>query len=431
MSENADHTAPRTSTGSIERLAGAPGALGAVLLVALILRLAYCFILGPALVRHRAADLGWLVVNGRIASDPYDQIARNIVLGKGYVDDSGRRNYERAPGYVLFLAGGYRLWGFELWKVQLAQSVLDTLSCLLVFLVAMRVLRDHQAALLAAGLYAVYYKMINMVSRPMSETLYVFLLLLFLLLFVISFPRAGFSFTAGLGLGLVTLTRPITLFFPAVVVGLYLLRGWKGGVRRAVPFVLAFGLACFYLPLRNYRETGRLFFGLGGGKIAYMGAVIDYSKVFRGEEQRLVDEIQRDAPSFPYDVEVDSRLGTTAIRTILAEPWAYAGRVAYRLYLFWVYPDYSTPLMAAKSSLGLLFSLVMCGLAVYGAGVARAAGALLSPLVSLFLYCYGLYALIYATPRYATPLFPILFILAAMGAMTLWRGRPRRAHDGS
>jgi hypothetical protein len=67
--------------------------------------------------------------------------------------------------------------------------------------------------------------------------------------------------------------------------------------------------------------------------------------------------------------------------------------------------------------------------AVYGAVVARAAGAVLSPLVSLFLYCYALYALIYATPRYASQLFPILFILAAMGVVTLWRKRPRRAHD--
>ena len=427
MTGNAERAASTISAGKAGRFARAHGALVAVLVVALVLRLAYCFIIGPALVRNSAQDIGWLMVNGKIASDPYDQIARNIVLGKGYVDDSGRRNYERPPGYVLFLAGGYWLWGFDLWKVQLAQSVLDTVTCLLVFLLASRVLRDRQASLLAALLYAFFYKIINMVSRPMSETFYVFVLLVFLLLFVVSFSRSAFSFPAGLGLGLVTLTKPVTLLFPVVVVVLYLLRGRRSGLQRAVPFVLAFALTCFYPLLSNYRETGRLFFALGGGKIAYMGTAIDYSKTFRVEEQRLVDEIQRDAPDFPYEAEVDARLGSVAIHRILAAPWAYVERVAYRLFLFWVYPDCSTPLRAAKTSVGLLFSLVMCALAVYGAVVARAAGALLSPLVSLFLYCYGLYSLFYTTTRYASPLFPIVFILAAVGAMTLWRRRPLRA----
>ncbi len=413
--------------GGFGRLAAAHGALGAVLLLALIVRLAYCFVIGPALVKGRAADLGWIMVNGRIGTDPYDQIARNLVAGKGYVDDTGRRNYERAPGYVLFLAGSYRLWGSEPWKVQLLQSVLDTASCLLVFLLAMRVLGDRAVALLAALLYAVYYKMVNMVSRPMSETLYVFLILVFLLLFVESFPKARFAFAAGAGLGLATLTRPVTLLFPAVAVVLYLLRGRRDGLRRAVPFALAFALTCVYVPLQNYRETGRVFFGLGGGKIMYMGTAIDYSKPFRGEEQRLVDEIQRDAPTFPYEPRVDAAFGSEALRRIAAAPWAYAGRVAYRLYLFWVYPDFSTPLMAVKSSAGLLLSLAVCALAAFGVVAARAAGAAVAPLLSLVLYCYALYALIYATPRYAMPFVPVLFILASAGALAAWRRRPRAA----
>jgi len=420
MNKSAAQPAPAAATREPWFPASAWRPLGLVLFLALALRLVYCFVVNPVLSKTWGAELGW-TVEGKIAFDPYDQIARNLVLGKGYVDDTQRRNFERPPGYVFFLAGLYTLWGFDLWKIQLAQAVLDTVSCLLVFLIAARVLRDHRLAVAAAVFYALYYKMINMVTRPMSETLYVSLLLAFLLLFVLSFSRNAYAIAAGFALGLVTLTKPITLLFPAVAAVFYLLWSRRDGWRRTLLLVIPFLLLTAPVVVRNGIETGRFFFALGGGKIFYMGAVIDYSKPLRGEEMRLVKEIQRDSPTFPYDPEVDARLGAAALHRVRAAPLEYTGRVAYRLYLFWTYPDYSTPLMAVKTFLGLAFTVVLCALATRGVVAAQANGVAVASLLSVLLYSYGLHALIYAHPRYSLPVFPILFVFAPAGILALWR----------
>jgi 4-amino-4-deoxy-L-arabinose transferase-like glycosyltransferase len=393
-----------------------------VFALALVVRLVYCFGISPLLNRRAGAELGW-TVNGKIAFDPYDQIARNLVEGKGYVDDTLRRNYERPPGYVFFLAGLYRLWGFDLWKVQIAQAVLDSASCVLVFLITALLFRDRRLAVWAAAFHALYYKMINMVTRPMSETLFAFLLLVFVLLFVLSFSSDLSAFAAGTALGLTTLTRPVTLLFPVVAAVLYLVRLRRHGWRRFLLLLVAFLLVTAPVVVCNGVETGHFFFALGGGKILYMGAVIDYSKPIRNEEMRLVNEIQKESPAFPYDADVDAKLGAAALRRIEAAPLAYAGRVLYRLYLFWTYPDYSTPLMAVKTLVGLLFSGGVCALAIFGMIAARAKKVAVAPLLSVVLYSYGLYALFYAHPRYSLVVLPILFVFAPAGAAALWRRR--------
>src|SRR4030042_6186871 len=166
-----------------------------VLCLALFLPLGYCLFLFAPLLENRGEELGW-VMDGKLAVDPYDAIARNLLAGKGYVDETGRRNLERLPLYPYLLVVIYKGFGSELWKLQAVQSLLDTLSCFLIFRLSRKTFRDPPAALLAAALYAVYFKMIVTVARPETETLYIFLLLVFLLVFVDSFARSDLAFLA-------------------------------------------------------------------------------------------------------------------------------------------------------------------------------------------------------------------------------------------
>lgn len=392
--------------------------LAVILVLSFGLRLVYCLAIFAPVLHQRGEELGW-VVNGKLAVDPYDSIAKNIVAGKGYVDDTGRVNFERTPLYTFSLALIYGSWGSELWKLQVVQSILDTVTCFLIFYLAWKVLKSGTAALLAAAFYAVYFKMIAEVARPETETLYILVLLAFLALWVASFQKHRWAFPAGISLGLLTLCKPITLLFPAVVVAVYFFRAKPFRLKKAGLFLIGFLICVLPLFVRNYLREGRVFFSTGGGKMLYMGTVIDYSRNFRNEEQRLIKDINAKY-AFPYRVEDDNALRNLAVRNIVKDPWGYLRRVAIRFYLFWTYPDYSTPMMALKSFLVLGFNLSLLLLAFWGAVLARKKRLCVAPFLAIFLYIYLAYALIYAYSRYSLPLFPVIFMFSSYGIVRLW-----------
>jgi len=388
-----------------------------VLGLALSLRLGYCLFVFAPLLEKKGEELGW-VVDGRFAVDPYDSIARNVLAGKGYVDETGRRNLERLPLYTYFLVLTYKVFGSGLWKVQVLQSLLDTMSCFLIFRVGLKIFRDQTVALLAAALYAVYFKMIVTVARPETETLYVFLLLAFLLIFVGSFAKTGLAFLSGIALGLVTLVKPITLLFPLVAAGLYLFRARVRRGKRILLFISGFLVTIFPQLMHNYLAEARVFYSSGGGKMLYMGAVIDYSRNFREEESRLIREINS-RYSFSNSLEDDNTLRKMAVRSILKDPLAFLKRIAVRVYLFWTYPDYSTPMMALKTILILLFNGLLLALAAFGFYLSRNRRLLYEPFLGLFLYVYSVYVITYSYSRYSLPLFPILFMFSSYGVVHL------------
>lgn len=389
-----------------------------ILCLSLCIRLIYSLAVFAPLLHQKGEELGW-VINGRLAVDPYDSIAKNIMAGKGYVDDSGRANFERLPLYTFFLAFIYGSWGSELWKLQVVQSILDTITCFLIFYLTRKVLKSGAAALLAAALYAGYFKMIVIVARPETETLYVLILMVFLVLFTASLHKTILALPAGIGLGLLTLCKPITLLFPAVVIAIYFFKADPSRLKKMALFLPGFLICVLPLFVRNDLLTGRIFFSTGGGKMLYMGTMIDYSKNFRNEEQRLIKDINAKY-AFPYRVEDDNALKNLAVRNIVGDPWAYLRRVATRLYLFWTYPDSSTLLMAVKSYLVLGFNLSLLLLAFWGTLLAGKRGLSVAPFLGIFLYIYLAYALIYAYSRYSLPLFPIIFMFSSYGIVRLW-----------
>jgi hypothetical protein len=277
-----------------------------ILMAALALRLVYSLFFFAPLLEKKGEELGW-EIDGKLATDPYNVIAKNILSGKGYVDDTHRFNFERLPLYTYFLVAIYKFLGDELWKTQVIQSFLDTLSCFLIFLISMKTFQKKLPSLLAALFYAGYFKMINMVARPFSESLYIFLMLLFLFFFIDSFKKNYYSFLSGIFLGLMTLTKPIALMFPVIAIGLYLHKDKNTWFKKTILFMAGFAILIMPIFIRNYILEGKIFFSTGGGKMLYMGATIDYSKNFRDEEQKLIKNINKKY-SFPYDVEEDNKL---------------------------------------------------------------------------------------------------------------------------
>jgi 4-amino-4-deoxy-L-arabinose transferase-like glycosyltransferase len=223
-----------------------------LLLLAMVVRLGYW---------HRAASYGSYYLS--MDSDEYYRGA--VLFSQGqWLRDPVPQRYTRGPGYPLFIAAVILIFGSDVAILLLFQVFVSVLTVVLIYLCARRAL-GRRAALAAAALMAVAPGYASAAATDvMSETLFVFAILLFLYLFWrggeerFSWPRAV---VCGLILGYAALIRPEALeFFPVAALWLLwrLRPRWRFGLGRA-GLVMA-GLLLIILPytLRNSLAYQRL-----------------------------------------------------------------------------------------------------------------------------------------------------------------------------
>ncbi|MCH8146392.1 MAG: glycosyltransferase family 39 protein [Planctomycetes bacterium] len=146
----------------------------------------------------------------------HDQWARNMVAGESFVDGP----YFRAPLYPAFLALIYKIFGQSYMAPRMAQAVLGSLSCGLLFLVGWRVF-GRAVAGVAGFLAAGYWTLIYFDGELLIPSLIIFLdLLLLLLLFHAARSPGKLLYAAvGIVLGLSAIARPnILLLAPVLAV---------------------------------------------------------------------------------------------------------------------------------------------------------------------------------------------------------------------
>ena len=122
----------------------------------------------------------------------YDQIAQNILAGRGFVEDSSKdilfdhAIVRAGPAYEYFLAFIYRLFGLHLEAVWIIQAILHALTAYLIFLVCRLVFKENSAkiGLLAAAFIGFHPDLIEISAMLMTETFYIFLITLTILYFL-------------------------------------------------------------------------------------------------------------------------------------------------------------------------------------------------------------------------------------------------------
>lgn len=110
----------------------------------------------------------------------YDEIARNLLNGEGFVARENWFGYElrswRAPLYPFFLAGVYGLFGYSHLAVRLIQVLIGAATAALVYGLGRK---THPPSAAVAGLAAaVYGPLVASANEVMSETLFTFCLVL-------------------------------------------------------------------------------------------------------------------------------------------------------------------------------------------------------------------------------------------------------------
>ncbi len=217
----------------------------AIFLFALVIRLLYI-----NFSSQKAAELA----PGQDSYE-YHAYAVSLIEQHTYISPTGNRA-TRTPGYPLFLALVYSVFGVSLLAIQTVQAFLNALVCVALYYSGRRLFPESWAFLCGA-LGALYLDLYRGVARVLSEPLYIFFIALFFLLWLSrqeNAPRFKI-FLSGLCLGAATLVRPEAALF-ALLVSSFLF----GFSRAKMIFFLLFslGVGAMVLPwaVRNRLVLG-------------------------------------------------------------------------------------------------------------------------------------------------------------------------------
>lgn len=220
--------------------------LGAILLLALILRLAWIAYAHPNPNDGRFDDTLF-----------YDHAAQSLAAGKGYLGFFDAQTAGWPPGYPLLLAGIYKVAGHGFLLPRLLNVSAGVATCLLIYVVGARVF-DRRTGLVAAFLLAVFPSHIFRTTLLMTEVLtagIVALLALLLLRWVMKEGGPSRLQTVALGVlfGAFALMRGEALAFVpvALIVWKLAVPSWRRFAGGAALMLSAMVLAVMPWTIRN------------------------------------------------------------------------------------------------------------------------------------------------------------------------------------
>ncbi len=214
----------------------------AIFFAALLLRGAWLSLIctqhGNAELLYLAPDCArYVQIGTHLAGMAYDGPAPDWHSGPIYATPEGSMLWS-GPGYGLFLGGWFALFGIHAWPVLIAQVLLGSVNCVLVWLLAGRLGLSGRVALIAGTIAALSLTSISLSCMLLTETLFFTLQLTGLLCWVraIRGNHWGWFVAAASLFGVATFVRGVTLFWPGVMLLLALLHPKRdfAGTRRAL-----------------------------------------------------------------------------------------------------------------------------------------------------------------------------------------------------
>jgi 4-amino-4-deoxy-L-arabinose transferase-like glycosyltransferase len=270
-----------------------------ILLVCLALRLVLFFAASPWSTSVRDGIL--LRADGK----EYDAIARTMLAGN---DFSAGEDFKglRTPVYPIYVAAIYWLAGPRPWVVVLINVFIDSFSCWLLFL-SLTNLFGVRAGRIAALFYALDPALISYSVTMFCDTVFVFTLILFLYNFSrfikdqFRSPGSKYVIFSAMFLGLATLTKPIAIGLPILVVPtlFFLSKGRTWALRSAALFLVVFFVILSPWMTRNYSRYGH--FALSNsGDFNTLEVYVSHMEMARRHSNQLnntIDELEAEADS--------------------------------------------------------------------------------------------------------------------------------------
>jgi tetratricopeptide (TPR) repeat protein len=340
------------------------------------------------------------------------------------------------PGYPFLVAGALYLSGGSLAALGVAQCLIGAALCTLVAALGRRWF-GTPAGVLAGLLLAVDGPVILVGTTILAEGLLLFLMVLALWLFESRPLSARWAAATGAVIGLAALVRPTALVLLPVL-GLLAIRRCRSaaeGRKIAAVLVAVAAATIFPVVLANWRKTHSLFLIQGNGGLSfYLGNAPSGRGVasgrFGGSWDAIAGEALRHGMARPGDQ--DRYYTAKALNEIRERPWDYVKLLTRKLLLtfqaeevrdshsYYFYVD-RLPVLRWLPGFGLLFAFAVCGVVA----AARSRGVPAPALGYLAAFATTSVLLVVGT-RYRMPLFPVVAILAGLGAWRLIDAARRR-----
>ena len=201
----------------------------------------------------------------------YENLATGLVEGKGF---GGGTSYD-LPGYPLFLAIVYSIFGHTHLIVHMLQAFIGALTCIVIYYIGKSVL-NKKIGILSASIAALYPTFIIYSGMLYTETLFIFLLCLSVLYLIKIHEQPSIKnlLIAGVSLGLGILIRPgILLFIPVILI--WMLISSKEKKKNFMRFMAIFLIVVVVVSpwtIRNYNVHHEFVpIGTGGGVTLWYG----------------------------------------------------------------------------------------------------------------------------------------------------------------
>lgn len=276
----------------------------------------------------------------------YSQIAQNIVAGNGFAWGPGEPTSIRPPLYPGLLAAVWTLSPNNLQAIRVLQMLLTLATAVLVYILGSRIYDPAVGAWAAAATW-LYPSLIFANFLILTETLFTFLLIAFVLLAVllVQTPRASAAFACGITLGLAALTRSILWPLPLILCPLLtvLIRGSLPR-RILLPALVFAGYAVVVAPwaARNTRLQ-RVFTVVDtmGGINLRMGNYEHtpddrmWDAVSLGGDKSWVHGLSSDLPGFVTEGQKEKWAQRKALAYMRANPGVTLRRAAIKFADFW------------------------------------------------------------------------------------------------
>ena len=204
----------------------------------------------------------------------YNRIAMQIVSGNGITNIDGSPHFYRVPGYSLFLAGCYKLFGDDIKNALWVQVFLASFIPLLIFFLCLVLFPSSLFLAKLCSIYSVFHLGFVLFSGlAMTETFFVLFFLIFLILFISSFDLFFCKklkhkyynsrlFFSGLFLGIASMLRPVghyVLFLSLLFLLFSSFKFWQR-IKKSFLFFSGWFLIVCWLLIRNFLFTGHIFF---------------------------------------------------------------------------------------------------------------------------------------------------------------------------
>ncbi len=364
--------------------------------------------------------------NTLLDAERYRRVAVSLLEGRGFCEWGNHPTAFVPPMYPLFLAGCFKVFGVDFLPVILIQAVIGGLVSWLVYRLEVQ-LAGTPVGILSAMVSAVYPELVVISSFAYTETLFIFMTVLFILLLHTAMRSDKIKdwALAGLIFGLGLLIRSLLFFFPLFLFLVFLSVKYFRRFLKGLFVMLLVGY-CTLIPwtIRNYKVFHAFVpVSTGGSGEFWIGTYIPFEGRYRHQEtSALILKLTQDAKN---EVEKDKILFHAGLKNIQENPVRYfwiSAKKAFR-FVFQIYENIPTghtrtPNVWIMLVLGMSYYFLLLT-ALIGVWATRKTWKKWIPLYVLFGYAILIYSATHFVPRYRIPLVPFMGIFSAYGILWL------------